>query len=56
MSAKTPAEVLKFVRAGMDKAMESTRKEFASIRTGKATTSLLDLVRVDAYGNLILLN
>ena len=56
MSAKTPAEVLKSARAGMDKAMESTRKEFATIRTGKATTSLLDLVRVDAYGNSTPLN
>jgi ribosome recycling factor len=56
MSAKTPAEVLKTVRAGMDKAMESTRREFASIRTGKATTSLLDLVRVDAYGTSSPLN
>ena len=35
----------------MDKAMENARREFATIRTGKATTSLLDLVRVEAYGN-----
>ena len=56
MSAKTSAEVLKQVRAGMDKAMESTRREFSSIRTGKATTSLLDLVRVDAYGTSTPLN
>ena len=30
--------------------METTRREFAAIRSGKATTSLLDLVRVEAYG------
>lgn len=56
MTPKTTAEVLKAAKAGMDKAMESTRKEFASIRTGKATTALLDLVRVDAYGNSMPLN
>ena len=56
MTPKTTAEVLKGARAGMDKTMESTRKEFSSIRSGKATTSLLDLVRVDAYGNSMPLN
>ena len=53
---KTTAEVLKQAKVGMDKAMESTRKEFASIRTGKATTALLDLIKVDAYGNMLPLN
>ena len=56
MSMKTTAEVLKQAKLGMDKAMESTRREFASIRTGKATTALLDLIKVDAYGNLLPLN
>ena len=56
MTAKTTGDVLKQAKAGMDKTMESTRKEFSSIRTGKATTALLDLVRVDAYGNLMPLN
>jgi len=56
MTAKTTAEVLKQARAAMDKAMESVRREFSAIRTGKATTALLDLVRVDAYGNMMPLN
>ncbi len=56
MSAKTPGEIVKQAKAGMDKAMENARREFASIRTGKATTSLLDLVRVEAYGNQMPLN
>ncbi len=34
----------------MQKAMESTKRELATIRSGKATTSLLDTVRVEAYG------
>jgi ribosome recycling factor len=55
-AAKTPGEVVKSAKTGMDKAMENTRKEFASIRTGKATTQLLDLIRVEAYGNPMPLN
>jgi len=35
----------------MDKAVEAVKREFSTVRTGKATTALLDLVRVEAYGN-----
>jgi ribosome recycling factor len=49
-------DLVKQARAAMDKAMENTRREFATIRSGKATTSLLDLVRVSAYGNEMPLN
>jgi ribosome recycling factor len=38
------------VRAHMDRAVESVRREFAGVRSGKATPALLDTVRVDAYG------
>ncbi len=34
----------------MQKALEAVRRELASIRTGKATPTLLDTVRVEAYG------
>jgi ribosome recycling factor len=40
----------------MDKAVEAVKREFSTVRTGKATTALLDLVRVDAYGNEMPLN
>ncbi|HEY2806225.1 MAG TPA: ribosome recycling factor [Gemmatimonadales bacterium] len=56
MTPKTAADVLKLAKGAMDKSMEGTRKEFAAIRTGKATTALLDLIRVDAYGNSMPLN
>lgn len=56
MTAQDLNGVVKNARIAMDKAMESTRREFSSIRTGKATTSLLDLVRVQAYGNEMPLN
>ena len=40
----------------MDKALESARRELSSIRTGKASPALLDTVRVDVYGQSMLLN
>ena len=40
----------------MKKAVESVQKELASIRTGKATTALLDGIRVEYYGNMVPLN
>ncbi len=51
MTAQNMQGIVKNAKLAMDKTMENTRREFASIRTGKATTSLLDLVRVPAYGN-----
>lgn len=38
------------MRAQMEGAVEAMRREFASVRTGKASPALLDTVRVDAYG------
>ena len=52
----TIPELVKHARELMTRAVENTRKEFSGIRTGKATTSLLDLVRVDAYGSTMPLN
>ena len=56
MNAPTLQDIVKQAKAAMDKAMENVRREFATIRSGKATTSLLDLVRVQAYGNVMPLN
>lgn len=36
-------------RARMEKALEAMRREFASVRTGKASPALLAHVRVEAY-------
>lgn len=46
----------KHARQLMDKAVEAVKREFSTVRTGKATTSLLDLVRVEAYGGEMPLN
>jgi ribosome recycling factor len=43
-------DVYKDTEAKMNKAMEATRNDFASIRTGRATPSLLDRIMVDSYG------
>lgn len=40
----------------MLKTVESTQRELATIRSGKASTSLLDTVKVDAYGQQLPLN
>jgi ribosome recycling factor len=54
--ATTIPQILKDARAHMEKALESTRHEFASIRSGKATTAMLDTVRVEIYGTTMALN
>jgi ribosome recycling factor len=41
----------KDMRRRMDGALEALRKEFAGLRTGRASASLLDPVMVPAYGN-----
>jgi ribosome recycling factor len=43
--------VLKDVEARMNAALEALGREFASVRTGRASASLLDPIRVDYYGN-----
>jgi ribosome recycling factor len=40
----------------MKKSLETVRHELASIRTGKATTALLDGIKVEYYGNPTALN
>ena len=44
------------MREQMDAAVDAMRREFAGVRTGKATPNLLDTVRVDAYGSKVPLN
>lgn len=39
------------LRRRMEGAIDALRKEFAGLRTGRASASLLDPVQVEAYGN-----
>ncbi len=43
----------KDLESKMSKCVEATRHEFASIRTGRATPSLLDRLHVEAYGQAV---
>jgi ribosome recycling factor len=52
----TIPELVAQAREGMHKSVENAKKEFTTIRTNKASTSLLDLVRVEAYGSHVPLN
>ena len=52
----TIADLTKHARELMHKAIESTKREFNTIRSNKASPSLLDTVRVEAYGNAMPLN
>jgi ribosome recycling factor len=49
-------DIAKHAKEAMHKALENTKHELATIRSGKATTSLLDTVRVEAYGQQLPLN
>ena len=49
-------DVQKHAQGAMQKAIDNTRHEFSTIRSGKASTSLLETIRVDAYGQQLPLN
>jgi ribosome recycling factor len=52
----TIQNILKDTRAHMEKALESSKHEFSSIRSGKASPAMLDTVRVEMYGAHVSLN
>ena len=49
-------EILKNAEDRMKKAVDVVREELVKVRTGKATTALLDGIKVDYYGTLTPLN
>lgn len=49
-------DVISRSRSGMDKSIDALKKELARIRTGRASTNLLDDVRIDYYGTPTPLN
>lgn len=48
--------ILKDAKDRMDKSIDAFSHEIAKIRTGKATTALLDGIKVDYYGSMSPLN
>lgn len=51
-----PDDDYRMVEEKMKDVVEGTRKEFASIRTGRANPALLDRVNVEAYGDIYPIN
>ena len=49
-------EIIKDAETRMKKSVEAIREEMAKIRTGRASTALLDHLRIDYYGNATPLN
>lgn len=52
----TIQDILKDSRSAMDKAIENSKREFGSIRSGKASPNMLDTIRVDIYGQQMQFN
>ncbi len=46
-------DVFKATEARMQKALDATRNDFASVRTGRASPALLDRIHVEAYGSSV---
>src|ERR1700741_4466888 len=53
---KTVKEVESSVRTRMEKAVSDLQQDMSSIRTGRASVSILDHIRVDYYGTPTPLN
>lgn len=51
-----PQNILKECKTAMEKGVEAARREFASVRSGKASPSMLDTVRVEMYGQMMAMN
>ncbi len=49
-------QILKDAKSRMDKSIDALRGELSKIRSGKATTALLDGIKVDYYGNMTPIN
>ena len=56
MAAEMIDELLADARERMGKSVESTQHEFFTVRTGRASPSLLDRITVDYYGAMSPLN
>ncbi len=54
--ADSPEAVKQEARNAMEKALEALRRHFARVRTGRASLSLLDGIRVEYYGTPTPLN
>jgi ribosome recycling factor len=49
-------QILKDSRTAMEKGVEAAKREFASVRSGKASPAMLDTIKVEMYGQLMAMN
>jgi ribosome recycling factor len=49
-------DIIAKCKAGMEKAIDAMKKEFSRVRTGRASVSLFDDIRIDYYGTPTPLN
>lgn len=49
-------DILKATKVGMEKGLENAKREFSTVRTGKASPSMLDTIMVEAYGSFVPMN
>jgi len=49
-------EVYDYTKDHMDKSIDAMKRDFATLRTGKVTTSIVDSIKVDYYGTPTPLN
>jgi ribosome recycling factor len=52
----TIKELLQQGKTGMEKGLDLAKREFGTIRAGKASANMLDTVRVEVYGQSMALN
>ncbi len=49
-------EIFEQTKENMQKGVEALKRDFATLRTGKVTTSIVDNIKVDYYGTMTALN
>ena len=49
-------DILKASKSGMEKGFENAKREFSTVRAGKASPNMLDTIQVEAYGSYVPLN
>lgn len=49
-------EIFEQTKENMQKSIESLKRDFSSLRTGKVTTGIVDNIKVDYYGTMTALN
>lgn len=52
----TIADIMKAAKGGMEKATENAKRDFGTVRAGKASPNMLDTIMVEAYGAMMPLN